>query len=102
MNIILETPGFKVSPNLEQVVHDKIKKLFEMAPQIIRAEVTLYEGADGNIQNRYCVIRLVVPGNDYFVKKNTDAYEKSIEEAQEALQSMIRRDKAKEISNRRH
>ncbi len=51
-------------------------------------------------QNNVCEIRLEVPGNDHFVKKNSDMFEKAITECIDAFQKIIRRTKDKQISKR--
>jgi len=52
--------------------------------------VTLYEGANGNLENQFCEIHLTVPGNTIFVKKNAAVYEQSIRLAVAAVQKIIR------------
>jgi putative sigma-54 modulation protein len=68
--------------------------------KVIRANVTLYAASESNPENNVCEIRLEVPGNDHFVKKNSDVFEKAITECTDALQKIIRRTKDKQISNR--
>ncbi|MFH1003983.1 MAG: HPF/RaiA family ribosome-associated protein [Bacteroidota bacterium] len=96
-NITLETVHFKASNDLESFVKSKISKLFQQNSAIIRADVTLFEGASGNHQNQYCEIQLSVPGENLFVKKRNDNFEKSIVEAVVALKKMMRRKKIKKI-----
>ena len=70
MDIIIQSPGFIAGERLENYIREKLEK-FENRENIIRADVTLYIGSDSNPANNYCEIRLEVPGNDHFVKKNT-------------------------------
>jgi putative sigma-54 modulation protein len=91
MNITIQSVNFKASDHLESFVNEKVGKLFNLSDTIIRADVTLREGASGDLQNKYCEIRLVVPGNDHFVKKNTDGYEKSTLEAVDTLQNILKK-----------
>ena len=62
--------------------------------------MTLYAASESNPNNNVCEIRLEVPGNDHFVKKNSDVFEKAITECIDALQKIIRRSKDKQITNR--
>lgn len=98
--ILLQTVQFKASSQLEEYVTEKVSKLFDMNKSIIRADVTLFEGASGNIKNQFCEIELSVSGHNHFVKKNSESYEKSVLAAVKALQKVIRRQKTKEISKR--
>jgi ribosomal subunit interface protein len=99
--IILQSVQFKASPQLKQFVEEKVSKLLEQDASIIRADITLFEGASGNPKNQFCEIQLSVPGENHFVKKNSENYEKSVMAAVEALQKILRRQKTKMIIKRR-
>jgi ribosome-associated translation inhibitor RaiA len=99
--IAFQSIHFKASNQLEHFVTNKVSKLFDQDESIIRADVTLFEGAYGNPNNQFCEIQLSVSGENHFVKKNTDSYEKSILSAVDALQKILRRKKTKVISTRR-
>lgn len=100
MDIRIETPHFSPSDALKEFVNEKVGKLFAQSGAILHAEVTMYEeGSNGN-KNQVCEIRLAIPGNDHFVKKETPAFEQSILEAVEAMQKVLRRQKEKEVGQR--
>jgi ribosome hibernation promoting factor len=99
--IAFQSVQFNPGTQLENFVKEKVSKLFEQDPSIIRADVTLYEGASGNPKNKFCEIQLSVPGENHFVKKNSENYEKSILSVVEALQKILRRQKTKKIIKRR-
>ena len=97
--INLQTVHFKASETLNQFITEKVEKLFKINIEIMRADVTLYEGASGNPQNQFCEIQLSVPGENIFVKKNSDSYEKSILKSVEAIQKILRRKKITKSQN---
>ena len=97
MEIIINSVNFKTDTALEIFVKEKVSKLFNQCDKIIRANVILRETENGNPENKLCEIRLMIPGNDHIVKKCTAVYEKSILQAVEVLQKIIRRKKAKVI-----
>lgn len=100
MDIIIQSIGFTASQELETFVHEKLDK-FNKESTIIRANVALSIGAEAD-PNRYsCEIRLEVPGNDLFIKKNADTFEKAIVSATDALQRSRRRAKEKLIDRNR-
>jgi ribosomal subunit interface protein len=99
--IAFQTVQFKASSQLEDFVKEKVSKLFDQDPSIIRADVTLFEGASGNPKNQFCEIQLSVPGENHFVKKNSENYKKSILEAVKTLQKVLRRHKTKKMIMRR-
>lgn len=100
MDIIIHSLGFKASDHLEDFIRERLNKVVLETDKVIRANVTLYAASESNPQNNVCEIRLEVPGNDHFVKKNSDVFEKAITESIDALQKIIRRNKEKQISNR--
>ena len=100
MEIIINSVNFKTDTKLEGFVREKVSKLFNKSNQIIRANVVLREVENRSRKNKLCEIRLMIPGNDHFVTKCTGVYEKSILQAVEVLQKIIRRKKNKMIAKR--
>ncbi|MDN3657089.1 HPF/RaiA family ribosome-associated protein [Ferruginibacter paludis] len=97
MDIIIQSLGFKAGESIEQFITEKMNGL--KSETIIRANVTLFKGPDTNPENNYCEVRLEVPGNDLFVKKNSQYFETSVSECTDVLASML--NKAKDVSTDR-
>jgi putative sigma-54 modulation protein len=94
MDIRLQSLHFKASDNLQAFVNEKVSKLFNHNDKIVFADVTLYE--DGSEpDNKYCEMKLAVPDNEHFVKKNSPSFEQSILETVEAMQKIQRREHTK-------
>ena len=100
MDIIIQSLGFKASDHLEGFIREKLNRVLLQSDTVIRANVTLYAGSESNPENNVCEIRLEVPGNDHFVKKSSDMFEKAITECIDALHRIMRRNKDKQISSR--
>ena len=100
MDIIIQSLGFKASDHLEDFIREKFTHSIHETDKAIRANVTLFKGAESDPQNNICEIRLEVPGNDHFVKKNSDTFEKAVIDCMDALQQIIRRNKDKQITKR--
>ena len=100
MDIIIQSLGFKASDHLEEFIREKLNRIVLESDKAIRASVTLYAASESNPNNNVCEIRLEVPGNDHFVKKASDVFEKAITECTDTLQKVIRRARDKQISNR--
>lgn len=96
MDVIIQSLGFTAGEELEGFVHSRLEK-FNKESTIIRANVTLFIGSDPNPNKYCCEVRLEVPGNDLFVKKNSDTFEKAVVSATDALQRSMRRAKDKLI-----
>jgi putative sigma-54 modulation protein len=97
MDIIIQSLGFKAGDALEGYIQEKLGKLTPN-DNIIRANVTLYLGAERATQDTYCEIRLEVPGNDLFIKVSAvEDFEQAVDEAVNKLQGMIRKAKEKQV-----
>jgi hypothetical protein len=100
MEIIISTVDFKTSTTLDAFVRQKVSKLFKQCNRIIRANVVLRETESGNPENKLCEIRLMIPGNDHFVRKCSAVYEKSVLQSVEVLKKIMNRKKIMEITKR--
>lgn len=100
-NITLQSLQFKASLHLEHFVIEKVTKLFDLGVRIIRADVTLFESDSGNPRNQFCEILVSVRGENHFVKKNSENYEKSILLAVETMKKVLRRQKTRRLVMRR-
>jgi putative sigma-54 modulation protein len=98
MDIIIQSLGFKASNALEDLVKEKLGDLKD--DRIVRANVVLYKGPSGNPDADYCEIRLEVPGNDHFVKKQSPHFETSVVECVEVLTQMLKKAKDKKLDGR--
>src|SRR3982751_228246 len=98
MNITIQSLDFKAGDSLRNFIAEKVGKLLRYNDRIIRAEVVLRRGNNGNLQNRLCEIHLIIPGHDHFVSKRTDGYEKSILESVRTMQKILRNSKSSKVS----
>lgn len=98
MDIIIQSLGFKASEKLEQFISQKMKDL--KSDQIIRANVTLFQGPANSPENNYCEVRLEVPGNDLFVKKNNQYFETAVSDCIEVLANMLNKTKDIAVARR--
>ncbi len=99
--IVIQSVQFKASEKLQKFIIRKVDKLFDLDSSIIRADVTLFEGASSNPKNQFCEIQLSIPGENHFVKKNSESFEKSVTEAVRTLQKVVLRQKTKMIKKKR-
>ena len=100
MDVIVQSLGFKHSNNLEEYIKEKLQKLTP-GEQIVRANVTLFQGPDKATPGDYCEIRLEVPGPDLFVKEKSTEFEQSIDQCINTLQGILRKQKDKMVDSHR-
>ena len=96
MDIIIQSLGFKAGADLEEFVRERLEK-FDKEINIIRANVILYIGSGANPNRCYCEIKLEVPGNDLFVKKNGETFDKVIVDTIHTLQRTVLKTKEKQL-----
>ena len=97
MDIVVQSLGFTAGEELETFIREKLKN-FDKEINIIRTNVTLFIASDSNPHKYCCEIRLEVPGNDLFVKKSSDTFEKAIVDAVNTIQKNIRKTKEKQLN----
>lgn len=92
MKINLQSLHFKAGDQLVSFVEEKVSKLERFDDSIISADVTLT--LDGKrINNKVCDIKLMVPGNDDFVKRDAESFEEAIVACVETLQKILKEKK---------
>ena len=97
MDVIIQSLGFKAGESLENHIREKLSKLTPN-DHIIRANVTLYIGADKNIPDTFCEMRLEVPGPDLFMKESAkDDFYQAVDATVNKLQSVLRKAKEKQL-----
>lgn len=100
MDIIIQSLGFTAGENIESYIKEKLSSL--KSDGIIRANVTLrLEPELGIEQQNACEILLEVPGNDHFVKRNSQFFEAAVNDCVDLLAQAIKKAKEKQ-NDRRH
>ncbi|MBN2485246.1 MAG: ribosome-associated translation inhibitor RaiA [Bacteroidales bacterium] len=95
MNIKINSVKFTASKQLETFVESKIQKLGQFSDDIIGAEVFLKLENVQDLENKIAEIRIDIPGNDLFVKKQSKTFEEATDEAVDALKRQITKVKEK-------
>lgn len=95
MNIKINSLRFSPTEQLENFVEGKVKKLGQYYDEIIGAEVFLKLENTQNLENKVAEIRLEIPGNELFAKKQSKSFEESTDHAINAIIKQITRYKTK-------
>lgn len=95
MNIKINSLRFSPTKKLETFVKGKIRKLSLYYDEIIEAEVYLKLEKAQNLENKVTEIRLEIPGNELFAKKQSKSFEESTDNAIDAIKKQITRYKKK-------
>lgn len=95
MNIRINAVKFAADQKLEKFVENKVKKLIQLNDDIIGAEVFLKLENAQDMTNKVAEIRIELPGNELFAKKQSKSFEESTDNAIDALKRQIKRHKDK-------
>lgn len=98
MKVIIQSLGFRASTALKEFIHNKLKLI--KYDKLVGANVVLFKGTENTPNNNYCEIRLEIPGNDIFSKRNSLYFETAISACVEALSETMKRSKSKRIYKR--
>jgi len=96
MKIKIHSVHFDADKKLEENIQDKINRLVKFYDSIIGAEVILRLANTHTPENKIIEVRLEIPGNDLFTKKQNATFEASLDAAIDALRRQISKHKEKQ------
>jgi putative sigma-54 modulation protein len=96
MKVNINSVHFKTDKKLDSFITEKVEKLSDMYAGIIGSEVTLRVNNGEDHDNKITEIRLLVPGNDLFAKKQSKSCEEATDIAVDALRKQLVRHKEKQ------
>ncbi len=95
MNIKINSVHFDADKKLTDFIENKVNKLIQYYDGIISAEVFLKIENTQDLDNKVVEIRLYIPGNDLFAKKQSKSFEEATDNAADALRRQLMKHKEK-------
>ncbi len=95
MDFKVNTVHFTADKELVEFIHEKVKKLELMYDQIISSEVYLRLDKSDTNENKIAEVKLLIPGNELFAKKQCKSFEEAADSAVQALKKQVSRHKDK-------
>jgi putative sigma-54 modulation protein len=96
MKVNINSVHFKTDKKLDSFISEKVEKLSDLYDGIIGSEVTLRVNNSEDHENKIAEIRLLVPGNDLFAKKQSKSFEEATDIAVDALRRQLNKHKEKQ------
>jgi putative sigma-54 modulation protein len=96
MKVNINSVHFKTDRKLDSFITEKVEKLSDLYDGIIGSEVTLRVNNSEDHDNKIAEIRLLVPGNDLFAKKQSKSFEEATDIAVDALRKQLSKHKEKQ------
>ncbi len=95
MQVKINSVQFRADKKLEDFIGDKLEKLTGFYDQILSSEVFLRIENTNGPDNKVSEIRLSIPGNELFAKKQSKTFEEATDQAIDALRRQIQKHKDK-------
>ena len=95
MDIKIHSIRFDADTKLLEFITVKVRKLIQYFDDIIGAEVFLRLDKSQDLENKVVEIRLTLPGNELFARKQSKTFEESTDLSVEALRRQIMKHKTK-------
>lgn len=95
MNIQIQSIHFDADKKLIDLIEKKASKLNHFFDGIIGCEVYLKIDKSSTDDNKVMEIKLAVPGNDLFVKRQCQSFEEATDECILALRQQLKKKKEK-------
>jgi putative sigma-54 modulation protein len=95
VKINIHSIHFDADAKLIDFIHERIDKLALFYDRIIEGDVFLKIENNNELANKVAEIKLRIPGNDLFAKKQSKSFEESTDVAVEALRKQLKKHKGK-------
>ncbi len=95
MRAKINSVHFKTDSNLEDFIQDKVAKFTNTYENIISSDITLKIDNTSAEENKIAEIRIAVPGNDLYAKKQAKTFEEATDSALDALKKQLNKHKDK-------
>jgi putative sigma-54 modulation protein len=96
MNIKIQTLHFNADKKLIDFTEKKVEKLMKFYEAIVSAEVTFKLDKNQTEENKIAEIKLEIPGNDSFAKRQCKTFEAAVDEVVDALKKQLTKHKEKQ------
>ncbi len=95
MRVKINSIHFKADRKLEDFIKEKIVKLAATYDNVVGSDVTLKVSNAPDAVNKIAEIRLAIPGNDLYAKKQCKTFEEATDSAVDALKKQLSKYKDK-------
>jgi len=95
MDIKIHSVRFDADIKLINFIKSKVTKLVQFNDDIIAAEVFLRLENSQDMENKITEIKLDIPGNNLFAKKQSKSFEEATDLAVDALRKQVKKKKEK-------
>ncbi len=95
MRVKINSVHFKTDSKLEEFIKEKVEKLANTYDNVVGSDVTLKVTNSSTDINKVAEIRLSIPGNDLYARKQCKTFEEATDTAIDALRKQLNKHKDK-------
>lgn len=95
MDFKVNTVHFSADEKLVEYIKEKVKKLEKIYDHIIASEVYLRIDKSESNENKIAEVKILLPGNELFAKKQCKSFEEATDLAVAALKKQVEKHKSK-------
>ncbi len=95
MEVSIQAVNFKADKKLIDFTEERLAKLRLFYDQLISSDVHFKVDQKSDKENKIAEVRIAIPGNDLFAKKQCKSFEESVDQCMEALIVQVKKHKAK-------
>lgn len=95
MNIKIQTLHFNADKKLEDLISHKVGKVIERHEDVISADITLRLEKSTDMDNKVAEIKIEIPGNDIYARKQSKSFEEATDVCVDAIRKQLKKYKEK-------
>ncbi len=95
MDFKVNSVHFSADEKLVSYIHEKVKKLEKIYDNIISSEIYLRIDKNDSKENKIAEVKILLPGNELFAKKQCKSFEEAADSAVSALKKQVEKHKNK-------
>jgi len=96
MNINIQSVHFDADRKLIEFTNKKIEKLEKFYDHIVGAQVIFRLDKSSTDENKIAEIKLEIPGNNVFAKRQCKTFEEAVDQVVDALKAQLTKHKEKQ------
>lgn len=100
MEITIQAIHFEASQQLETFIRKKVSRLSKFNDDVFSADVVLKVVKPEANKNKDASVKVLVPGNEFFVQEIADTFEESVDKCVDKLERLIVKFKEKQSSKK--
>jgi putative sigma-54 modulation protein len=95
MKVNVQAVNFNVDRKLIDFIQERMDKLEKYYDKVVSADVFLRVESTSDKENKVVEVKILVPGDDFVVKKQCKTFEEAVDSSGEALERLLVKRKEK-------